>query len=186
MIKGMLAGAVLTLSAGALAAYLAVAGGLLPANADAKPPRLERWAAHKSLKATIEREAPKAPNPVAATDENLIAGVRLYAANCAVCHGVADGRASNVAQGLYQRAPQLAKHGVEDDEDGENYWKVYHGIRLTGMPSYRATLSETQIWQLVLFLKHMDALTPAAQKEWTALPSSAPGDAPRPPAAKRS
>jgi mono/diheme cytochrome c family protein len=175
MIKGIIVGVVATLAVGLLGAYLFVAQGLMPANADAQPPALERWAAHKSLKATIAREAPKTPNPVAINDENLIAGVTLYAANCAVCHGTADGAASNVAKGLYQHAPQLARHGVLDDDDGETYWKIDHGIRMTGMPSYRGTLSEKQIWQITLFLKHMDELTPGAEKAWKSLPSSASG-----------
>ena len=175
MIKGIAVGIAATLAAGLLGAYLFVSFGLMPANADAPPPALEKWAARKSLHATIDRQAPKIPNPVAVSDENLIAGVRLYAVNCAVCHGAADGAASNIAKGLYQHAPQLGKHGVTDDEEGETYWKIYHGIRMTGMPSYRGTLTETQMWQITLFLKHMDELTPGASKAWNALPSQASG-----------
>jgi thiosulfate dehydrogenase len=175
MIKGIAVGAAATLALGLLGAYLFVSLGLMPANADAKPPALEKWAARKSLSATIARQAPKTPNPVAFSDENLSAGVKLYAANCAVCHGASDGAASNIAKGLYQHAPQIPKHPVTDDEEGETYWKIYHGIRMTGMPSYRATLSETQMWQLTLFLKHMDALTPGAEKAWKAVPSQASG-----------
>jgi thiosulfate dehydrogenase len=175
MIKGIVVGAVATVAAGLLGAYLFVSMGCMPANADAKPPALEKWAARKSLHATIAREAPRTPNPAALTDENLVAGVRLYAVNCAVCHGAADAAASNVAKGFYQHAPQLAKHGVTDDEEGETYWKIYHGIRMTGMPSYRGTLTETQMWQITLFLKHMDALTPGAAKAWKAVPSQAAG-----------
>lgn len=175
MAKGIVLGIIATLAFGLLGAYLFVVLGLMPANADAKPPKLERWAARKSLNATIARQALKTPNPVAASDENLIAGVKLYAANCVVCHGAADGLASNIAKGLYQRPPQLAKQPVADDEEGETYWKIYHGIRLTGMPSYRATLSETQMWQLTLFLKHMNELTPGAQAAWKAVPSQASG-----------
>lgn len=173
MIKGFALGIAAALAGGLLAAYLFVASGRMPANADAKPPALEKWAARKSLHATIAREAPKTPNPVALGDANLVAGVKLYAGNCLVCHGASDGAASNIAKGLYQHAPQLAKHGVTDDEDGEIYWKIDHGIRMTGMPSYRASLSETQMWQLTLFLKHMDELTPGALKAWKALPSQA-------------
>lgn len=171
MLKGILIGVAASLAAAALGAYAFLSLGLMPANADAKPPALEKWAARKSLHATIDREAPKTPNPVADDDKNLLAGIALYAANCAVCHGAADGEASNVAKGLYQKAPQFAKHGVSDDEDGENYWKIYHGIRLTGMPSYRETLTENQIWQIALFLKKMDSLSPAGEKAWKALPS---------------
>jgi len=175
MIKGIFLGIAVVLALGLLGAYAFLATGQFPANADAKPPALEKWAARLSLKATIEREMIKTPNPVALDDSNLIAGIKLYAANCAVCHGAADGKASNIAKGLYQHAPQLAEHGVTDDEEGETYWKIYHGIRMTGMPSYRAALSETQMWQITLFLKHMDSLTPRAEKAWKALPSQAPG-----------
>jgi mono/diheme cytochrome c family protein len=175
MIKGIFVGIAATLAAGLLGAYLFVSMGCMPANADAKPPALEKWAARKSLNATISREAPRTPNPVALNDANLISGVKLYAVNCAVCHGASDAAASNIAKGLYQHAPQLAKHGVTDDEEGETYWKIYHGIRMTGMPSYRETLNEAQLWQVTLFLKHMDELTPGALKAWKAVPSQAAG-----------
>jgi mono/diheme cytochrome c family protein len=142
---------------------------MMPANADAKPPGVERWAAHMSLRGALAREAPKGANPVPLTDANLIAGVKLYAQNCAVCHGDASGTPSNVAKGLYQHPPQLAKDGVEDDPEGVTYWKIYHGIRFTGMPSFGHTLTDEQLWQLALFLKHMDGLPPAPQRVWKAV-----------------
>jgi len=68
--------------------------------------------------------------------------------------------------GLYQKPPQLATNGVEDDPEGYSFWKIKHGIRLTGMPSFGYTLSDQQIWTLALFLKHMDKLPPAVQQTW--------------------
>ena len=153
--------------------YLAIAGGIIPANADAKPSAFERWAARTSLNATIRREAPAEPNPLRPTEENFAAGIKLYGGNCAVCHGAADAKPSNIALGVYQPAPQLAKHGVEDDPDGETFWKVKHGIRLTAMPSFARTLSDGQIWQLTLFLKNMDRLPPQADELFKSLPSQA-------------
>ena len=155
--------------------YVFISMGMMPANADGKPPAIEKWMARKSLHASIDRESPKGAAPVALTDTNLKEGIKLYAQNCAVCHGAADGKASNIAMGLYQHAPQLAKHGVEDDPEGEIFWKVKHGIRLTGMPGFSTTLTDDQIWKMVLFLKHMDSLPPAAQKAWKAVPSAKKG-----------
>lgn len=172
MIRGFVIGIVATLVAIALLLYIGVKVGAMPANADGKPSRLERWAASTSLHATLDREAPKGPNPVALNDENLVAGIRTYGENCAVCHGAADGTPSRIARGLYQHPPQLAKDGVEDDPEGVTYWKVAHGIRLTGMPAFGKTLTDEQIWQLALFLKHMDQLPPGPQKAWTAVPSA--------------
>lgn len=166
MIRGIILGVVLTLAAIALMGYVGVRAGLMPANADAKPSQMEAWAARTSLHATLAREAPKGDNPQPLNDANLIAGIKLYAANCAVCHGGFAGKASNIAEGLYQKPPQLASDGVEDDPDGVTYWKVAHGIRLTGMPAFSSTLAEDQIWQVALFLKHMDSLPPAPQRLW--------------------
>ena len=80
MARGIVLGVVATLVVAGLGAYLGVEAGLMPANADGKPSRLERWAARTSLRATLEREAPKGPNPLPLDDTNLVAGIKLYAA----------------------------------------------------------------------------------------------------------
>lgn len=170
--KKFLAGVIVILVVLVVGAYAFISFGCMPANADGKPPWIEKWMARKSLHASIQREAPKGPVPVALNDANLTAGVNLYAQNCAVCHGASDAKASNIAMGLYQHAPQLAGDGVEDDPEGVIYWKVKHGIRLTGMPAFSGTLSEEQIWKVVLFLKHMDALPAGVDKVWKSVPSA--------------
>lgn len=168
MLKGMVSGFVLAFAVALLGAYLLVRSGLIPANADAQPGWLETWMASTSLDATLHREAPKGPNPVALNEQNLLEGVRLFAQNCAVCHGSAKGAVSPspIAKGLYQKPPQLATDGVEDDPEELSFWKIKHGIRLTGMPSWRYSLNDRQIWTLALFLKHMDKLPPTVQKTW--------------------
>jgi thiosulfate dehydrogenase len=169
MIRGILIGVAGTLVLLVLGLYAGITMGLIPANADARPSSMERWAARTSLHATLAREEPKGPVPIPLTDDNLIAGVKIYAANCAVCHGGPDAARSKIARGLYQKPPQLAKDGVEDDPEGETYWKVRHGIRLTGMPAFGGTLDDDQLWQVTLFLKHMDSLPPAADRVWKAV-----------------
>ena len=168
MIKGLITGIILTIAAALLAGYIVLENGVIPANADAKPSSIERWAAGTSLRATLEREAPKTPNPVALTDADLITGINLFAQHCAICHGTAKGDASAtaVAKGLNPSPPQLATDGVEDDPEGHTFWKVKHGIRWTGMPAWENALNDQQIWALALFLKHMDKLPPAAQEVW--------------------
>lgn len=170
--KNFIAGVVITLLALAAGAYVSVVNGWIPANADGQPSFLEKWAAHSSLRATIKREMPTAPVPIPLNNENLIKGVHLYATNCAVCHGASDGTPSNIALGLFQHAPQLARHGVTDDPEGKIYWFVKHGVRLTGMPAFGGALTEEQMWQIVLFLKHMDTLPVPVEKVWRAVPSA--------------
>jgi mono/diheme cytochrome c family protein len=167
-LRGFLLGILATIVVAAVGGYIVLSSGLVPANADAEPGWLETWAANTSLEATLDREAPKGPDPVALTDENLIAGIELYGRHCAICHGTAEGNASAspVAKGLYPRPPQLATDGVEGDPEGFLFWVIRHGIRWTGMPSWASTLTDEQIWTLALFLKHMDKLPSAAQQAW--------------------
>ncbi len=168
MLKGLIAGVAITIAAALVGGYLVIVTGLVPANADATPGWIETWIAGKSLNATLAREAPKGPDFVAKTDTNLIAGIDLFAQHCAICHGTAKGvaSASPVAKGLYPKPPQLATDGVEDDPEGVSFWKIKHGIRWTGMPSWKATLTDQQIWTLTLFLKYMDKLPASAQAAW--------------------
>jgi mono/diheme cytochrome c family protein len=148
-ISGIVAGIVATLVVLAAIAFLAVKFGWVPATADVPPPKLERWAAISSLNAAI------------------IAGSKLYLTNCSVCHGTGVGEPTNIAKGFYIRAPQFVKHGVDDDPEGETYWKIEHGIRFTAMPSYKGSLTEEQIWQLTYFMKNLpDHLPPEAQANW--------------------
>lgn len=169
MIRGFIAGVIVTLIVICASVYLLLKSGMIPANADAKPGGFELWAAGTSLDATLRSKAPKQANPVPLTDASLIDGITLYGQHCAICHGTAagDSSASPVAKGLYPAPPQLATDGVEDDPEGVSYWKIKHGIRLTGMPSWEASLTDRQIWTLALFLKHMDKLSPSAQKAWS-------------------
>jgi mono/diheme cytochrome c family protein len=168
MFRAFLWGVVLTILAAAAGGYAVLRGGLISANADAKPGWFETWAAGASLDATLARDAPKGPNPVALTDANVVAGIDLYGQHCAICHGTAkgDASASPIAKGEYPAPPQLATDGVEDDPEGYSFWRIAHGIRWTGMPAWRGTLNDQQIWTLALFLKHMDKLPPVAEEAW--------------------
>jgi thiosulfate dehydrogenase len=176
MLRGFIFGIGVTLVALAAVGYAVLRTGTIPANADAKPGGFERYVANTSLEATLQNEAPKGPNPIPVNDANLIAGIHLYGTHCAVCHGTAtkDAQPPPIARGEYPQPPQLAKEGVEDDPQGWTFWKIKHGIRWTGMPTWKYELNDRQIWTLALFLKHMDKLPPAAAKAWQgiALPVS--------------
>ena len=86
---------------------------------------------------------------------------------------------SNLAQGFYIEAPQLAKDRVEDDAEAVSFWKVKHGIRFTAMPSFAPTLQDEQIWKIAMFLKRMDKLPPPVDAERKKVPSVAATPSPK-------
>jgi mono/diheme cytochrome c family protein len=53
---------------------------------------------------------------------------------------------------------------VQHRSDGELFWIVQNGIRMSGMPAFGATHKERQIWEIVAFLRHLPSLTPEEEK----------------------
>lgn len=151
----------------------AVNMGYIPMRADAAPWSVEAQLAMRAVHAVSEREMGEVKNPLPLTEQNLSSGLRVYQQNCAMCHGTSDGKASNAALGFYVPAPQFATDGAEDDPEGATAWKVRHGIRFSAMPAFGKSLSEQQVWQVTMLLKHLDTLPPKVAAAWKRLPSSA-------------
>ncbi len=70
---------------------------------------------------------------------------------------------------LFPRPPQFFEpnQGLTEDPIGEVFWSVKNGMRLTGMPGFDESLSETEIWQASQFLLSADKLPPSAQQVLT-------------------
>jgi len=163
ILLGLLAGVVLAGLAIVGGVYIYFAGGYAPVATAAKPMPFEKKLARLALHARIETEMPKAV-PIEPTETNLLAGATIYQEHCAVCHGLPGQSKTAIAAGMFPRPPQLFRGtGVTDDEPGETYWKVANGIRLTGMPGFRATLKDEQLWQVSLLLAKANEL-PASVK----------------------
>jgi mono/diheme cytochrome c family protein len=139
-------------------AYVYFSRGFAPVATAADPMPFETLLAKTALKARLAKELPKSV-PIEPTEDNLLAGAALYREDCAVCHGLPGVPETVIAKGMFPKPPQLFKgKGVTDDEPGETYWKVAHGIRLTGMPGFGDNLKDDQLWQVSLFLAKADKL----------------------------
>jgi thiosulfate dehydrogenase len=169
-----IAGLVLGLILIPLAGYLYFTGGSAPvATTDSDMP-FENFFAHKALNARIAKDMPKTV-PIQPSEANYLAGADLYKQHCAVCHGVPLTPKTAIATGMYPHPPVLFEgKGVTDDEPGESYWKIFNGIRLSGMPGFSKTLSETQMWQIALLVANADKLPPSAKALLVAPPGTSP------------
>lgn len=157
-------GFVLGIAATVAAGYAWLSFGDLPvAVSDAALP-LEKELVRVPMHNRIDRE--KKDPPFGISEDVFEGGARVYHAHCASCHGT-PGHDVGYARHMYPEAPQLwKKHGhkgvvgVSDDDAGETYWRVANGIRLTGMPAFNKTLSDTEMWQVSLLLKNADKEIP--------------------------
>jgi thiosulfate dehydrogenase len=164
--KNLLLGVAVGICMVPLAAFLFLRSGGMPVATKGKPLPFERFLAQVALNAAVDREAAK-QSPIEATEANLAAGARIYQAQCMVCHGSPDRAPTAIALGMYPKPPQLVrldKNGVTDDPAGETYWKAKNGIRLTGMPGFSDSLSDTELWQVSLLLQHAHELPSSVAK----------------------
>jgi mono/diheme cytochrome c family protein len=139
--------------------------GFFPTRANITPPDLESRIAMSALDNSVDRHAPRAANPVPPTDENLLAGLKVYTMNCAVCHGDLDGKPAVLGKSLYPPPPNFIMHPDDDPEWHVNY-VIRTGVRYTGMPAWDTALSDPDIWKVTAFLTRTTKLPPAVQEYW--------------------
>jgi mono/diheme cytochrome c family protein len=119
----------------------------------------------KASDASVERHAPKMKNPYGGDPSAIATGLRHYRENCIDCHGARDIDTTEFAKGLMPGPPMLDMKDVQEMSDGEMYWIVSHGLRMTGMPAFSPTHSDEEIWKIVAFVRHLPKLTDAEVAE---------------------
>jgi mono/diheme cytochrome c family protein/uncharacterized membrane protein len=82
-------------------------------------------------------------NPVTANRESIAAGKSLFDRYCSSCHG-SDGKGGAIG-------PDLTGPGVQNQTDGALFWKITQGN--SPMPSFEATLTPHQRWDLVNYIR---------------------------------
>ena len=181
MLKTLVIGVVIGVLLVVAGAWFYFTTGWAPV-AVADPPILfEKKLAHSALRSRIGKDPHTDPPPVPANDATYLAGADIYKKNCAVCHGLPGEAQTAIAKGMFPKPPELFHGtGVTDDPAWETYWKAKNGIRLTGMPGFKGSLDDTQLWQVSVLLANADKVSPAVK---AALASAQPPAQPAPPPA---
>lgn len=136
-----------------------------------EPTALEAFVARRLRHLAIPREVREAKNPMPLTPEVLREAMEHFADHCALCHGN-DGRGlSEIGQNLYPKAPDMWLDETQRLSDGELFYIVKNGVRLTGMPAWGANTPEDDLdsWKLVHFIRRLPQITPEELEEMKAL-----------------
>ncbi len=125
------------------------------------------------------KDAKKLKNPVASSPENLRAGLEHFADHCAVCHANNGSGDTMYGRNMYPKPPDLKLAPTQDLTDGEIYYIIQNGVRLTGMPAFgQPNQTEDQgSWQLVQFIRHLPKLTPEEEAAMKKMNPISPLDA---------
>jgi mono/diheme cytochrome c family protein len=92
------------------------------------------------------------PNPVPSNANTIALGQKLYVANCFTCHGE-SGKGDGPGGAALEKKPAdlAACIKANNETDGSLFWKISEGR--SPMVSWKASLSETQRWELVNYIK---------------------------------
>jgi len=115
----------------------------------------------KASDASVERHAPRTKNPYGQDPSAAAAGMAHYRENCIDCHGARNIDTTEFAKGLTPGPPMLDMKDVQEMTDGQLFWIVSHGLRLTGMPAFSPTHTDDEIWKIVAFVRHLPKLSDA-------------------------
>ncbi|HEU4381996.1 MAG TPA: c-type cytochrome [Anaeromyxobacteraceae bacterium] len=154
-----------TLLAAVAGALLALAGVTIAVlwggvSARPEPPRIETAIARALRRAAIPAAARGAKNPLQATPETLAEARAHFADHCASCHANDGSGKTSLGQGLYPRVPDMRLAETQELTDGELFYIIENGIRLTGMPAWGTAAKQAETWKLVHFIRHLPSLTP--------------------------
>lgn len=95
-------------------------------------------------------------NPLPDTPDTVADGKEAFGHYCVSCHGM-DGQNTGVpfADRMAPPVPSLASPQVQRYTDGQLKRILDDGISPSGMPGSKGTLSDDELWSIVVFLRHL-------------------------------
>ena len=147
--------------AGLIFWWAKAAGGF---SAREEPTAVEAAMARRMRSMSMPSQAKEMSNPVQASPEMLTEARRHFADHCAMCHGNDGSGNTEIGQNLYPKAPDMRLPATQSLSDGEIYFIIHNGIRLSGMPAWGNASDgnhDHDSWALVHFIRHMPQLSSA-------------------------
>ena len=150
-----------------------VAGGV---SARPEPGRMETVLARRVRSFAITRSARERRNPVELTAQSLRSGMAHFADHCASCHANDGSGDTEMGRSLSPRSPDMRKDATQALSDGELFYIIENGVRLTGMPAWGTGTPEGEqaSWHLVQFVRHLPKLTDGELSEMSTMNPKSP------------
>ena len=164
-----------------LAIVAIIAGGIAihhGFSARDNPSAVEKIVARTARSLAVPSRAKDMKNPVPNTPENLHEAMAHWADHCAFCHANNGSGDTEVGRNLYPKAPDMRLADTQNMTDGELYYTIKDGVRLTGMPAWgEPGDTDNDSWKLVHFIRHLPQLTPEEEEQMKGMNPKAPGEA---------
>jgi len=143
-----------------------------------QPSTVERWIARVARSAALPADARARTNPLPNHLEVLAEARAHWADHCAGCHSNDGSGDTLLGKRTYPPAPDMRLPATQQMTDGELFYIIQNGIRLTAMPAWGggSAHDEQDSWKLVHFIRHLPQLTLEEKKEMEKLNPKGPDD----------
>jgi mono/diheme cytochrome c family protein len=147
-------------------------------SARAQPSAIERSAAREARAMAVSADAKARTNPVRDSPEVLSEARAHWADHCAACHSNNGSGDAEMGKHMYPPAPDMRQADTQNMSDGELFYIIQNGIRLTGMPTWGSGThrDEQDSWKLVRFIRHLPKLTAEEEQEMETLNPKSPDE----------
>ena len=175
--------------AGALAVVLIAlaAGGIFVMgargfSASERPSAFEQWIARRARSMAAPAGARDLANPVPNSPEVLAEARAHWADHCAGCHANDGSGDTEMGKRMYPPAPNMRLAETQQMTDGELFFIIQNGVRMTGMPAWGGSNpnsthhDEQDSWKLVRFIRHLPQITQQEELEMQSLNPKTPDD----------
>lgn len=146
-------------------AFLKIASGGFSAKAE--PTAIEKFAARSARRLAAPSSVKSAQNPEPNTAEVLSEARAHWADHCATCHANNGSGETEMGRNMYPRAPDMGKSDTQELSDGELFFIIENGIRLTGMPAWGTGTPKSEVasWRLVRFIRHLPQVSEEEERD---------------------
>src|SRR5579863_3889633 len=162
--KIVLLGVLVVMVAAAIYADVLVRRGF---SARENPSWIEAFAANLAKRLAIPATY-RMKNPYESTAAILRESEEHFADHCAICHANDGSGETLFGRGLYPKPPDMRATETQNKSDGEIYYTIENGVRLSGMPAFGLGsipssgdegAGDVESWKLVLFIRHLPQIT---------------------------
>jgi len=146
-------------------------------SARSQPTPIETAVAQAARRLAVPANVASLANPVADSPKVLEEAMAHWADHCAVCHANDGSGRTPMGGGMYPPAPDMREPRTQQMTDGELFFIIENGIRMSGMPAWGAPGHDLQVsWKLVRFIRHLRELTQQELLDMEKLNPKSPDD----------
>jgi len=156
-----------------LAAFAFVKSGIYDTSASKPHTRFTTWLTHETMIHSVRRRAAGVTPPSSVSPDRIVAGFCAYESHCVACHGAAGVARQRWVSGM-EPAPPYLLDSTRKFTAPQLFWTVKNGIKMTGMPSWRDSMRDEEIWDVVAFLEAMPRMNSDAYRQWRSAGVCAP------------